>query len=282
MIESLLVAVPKEIVPREETEELTRFERVTGIKKTRRYSGNIIDFIKQALGRVKSYTTPDRVIVLTQSPDRFSPCIAIEIHHFLGLPATATAFDVNHACDGWVLGVHLAQRLPGRTMLICADMLRYNPNPIEGLIFSDSVSVTIITPEIAPFKSFTDGSKSAELYCGIDGQMKMDGDSVFDFVTTKVPELVKEFLDHDYLAPHQANFSMNKLLEIRSGYRGRTLYSIEEYGNQSMNGVPCNLAFNENKILGKDVLCVGFGAGFSAAALSLVWPSQQIASIVEV
>ena len=39
---------------------------------------------------------------------------------------------------------------------------------------------------------------------------------------------------------------MNRILEMRSGFKGRALYSIEEYGNQSMCSIPTVLAVNES------------------------------------
>jgi 3-oxoacyl-[acyl-carrier-protein] synthase III len=211
-----------------------------------------------------------------------SPCLAAEVHAYLGLPEHVIAFDVNHACDGWVFGINLANKLGGRTMLICVDRLRYAPNPIEGLIFSDAVAITMVQAGFDSFKSYTDGSKAPHLYCGLDGEMTMDGDVVFDFVTSRMPIFIKSFGDRDFLVPHQANLSMNRILEARSGYGGRTVYSIKEYGNQSMCSVPTCIAHNEDKLMNKNILAVGFGAGFTAAGIGLYWQPLFPSRIVEV
>lgn len=292
MLEYLRVAVPRNIVDRSHlpADELAKFEKVTGILKTRRtVRSTTANFIKDALISCKMENTINRnaieaLIVVTQSPDRLSPNMAVEIHKFLGLPAHVPALDINHACDGFIVGLWAGQKLSNKTMVICVDRLRYNKTPMESLIFSDSVSIAVVNGNYQHhMDSYTDGSKFDKLHCGLDGDMDMNGNDVFDFVTTEVPKLLRPVSDkYDFLAPHQANESMNRILEIRSGFKGRTLYSIREYGNQSMNSVPTNLAHNESAILGKSVLMCGFGAGYTAATMSINWPHERIAKIVEV
>jgi 3-oxoacyl-[acyl-carrier-protein] synthase-3 len=281
MIESLHVGIPSHIVPRKPSPELERFERVTGIKKTRHWHGSTLGMIYALLAKIDVPKDLDNVLVVTQSPDRLSPCMAVSVHHHLGLDPAIACYDVNRACDGWVFGLNLCANR-GRTLLICADRLHYAPNAIEALIFSDSVSATIITSYDEDYNvvTYTDGSRAKELYAGLDGSMLMDGDAVFDFVTSKIPELINEMPRRHWLAPHQANLSMLKILETRGGYRGHTLYSIEEYGNQSMNSIPTCIAVNEQKVCGDDILLCGFGAGFTATLCGVEWPERGIAKLV--
>jgi len=126
VIESILSVVPKNIVPRVYSEELVRFEQSTGLKITRRFEGTMSDFLLSALAQYKGQKDVNNVVLVTQTPDRLSPCMAMDVVRFLRLSPETLAFDVNHACDGWVLGVHLANRLGGKTscwsVLICLDM----------------------------------------------------------------------------------------------------------------------------------------------------------------
>lgn len=281
MIENLTIGIPKNVLNRVHSPELEKFERITGIKKTRRFDGTTFEMISNLL-HGSHYTHIDAVIVVTQSPDRLSPCLAAQVHAYLDLPHYVPAFDVNHACDGWVFGVWLASCLSRRTLLICADRLRYAPNPIEALMFSDSVTATIIRPRPSTVRFYTDGSRANDLYAGLNGEMHMDGSKVFDFVTTEMPLLIKDWLACDLLVPHQANLSMLKILEKRSGYEGRCLYSIEEYGNQSMNSIPTAIAMNEDAAAGKRLLLAGFGAGYTATLMALEWPRYLVSEIVDV
>lgn len=295
MLKSLTVAVPEFVVDRTHTrapkDHLASFERVTGIKKTRRFEGTTAEFIKKALSTANyngalDLRAIDSLIVVTQSPDRLSPCMAAEIHDYLKLPSNVPAMDLNHACDGFVLGLWAARRLGNKSLLICVDRLRYNNTPLESLIFSDACAIAVVENDGAtfPVQFFTDGSNHEKLYAGLAGEMKMDGNAVFDFVTTVMPDMIGTFCEEhglcDWLAPHQANLSMNRVLESRSGFKGRCLYSLEEYGNQSMCSIPTALAVNESKIMGQRVLMAGFGAGYTAAVGALWWPTNPICRMV--
>jgi 3-oxoacyl-[acyl-carrier-protein] synthase III len=288
-IEYLTVAVPKNIIDRFGLDQkaLADFERVTGIKKTRRFLGSTTEMILKAL-KACDFTAEDLagVIVVTQSPDRLSPCMAMEVHNYLKLPPSAFAFDVNRACTGWSDGLMLATKMPGKTLLICADRLRYAPNPIEGLIFSDSVSISVINQSVEiPTIFFNDGAYSDKLYCGLNNDMFMNGAFIFDFVTSKVPGMIKEFnakFPSDTLCLHQANLSMLKIVAMRSGFKDNWLSSIEEYGNQSMNSLPTSIVHNEEKALGKKLLLASFGAGVSATVQQIIWPEKSIGYIVQI
>ncbi len=289
MIEYLTIAVPKNVVDRSHLDPvaLENFERVTGIKKTRRYEGTTSQMIIDAMNKCDFYGDDvECVIVVTQSPDRLSPCMAMDVHHHLRLNKSIPAFDINHACDGYIMGLWLAQRTGRKTLLICADRLRYNKTPIEGLIFSDSVSITVVTPvDTMPVNFLTDGEFADKLYCGFTGDMAMDGPSVFDFVTTRIPSFINEFTrlwPSQLLVPHQANASMNRVVELRSGYKDNTLNSIQEYGNQSMNSIPTAIMHNEERALGQNLCLVGFGAGYSAAIARIRWPSKPVTFKVEI
>jgi 3-oxoacyl-[acyl-carrier-protein] synthase-3 len=289
MIEQLIVAVPKAIVDRSHLDKnkLIDFERVTGIKKTRRYEGTTTEMILRALDASSlDVEGIDAVIVVTQSPDRLSPCMAVEIHNHLKLPKSALAFDINQACSGWITGLRVSATF-SRPLLICADRLRYNKTPLEGLIFSDSVSITKLNRcgEYTPSEFYTDGSFSNKIYCGLNGEMDMDGAFVFDFVTGTLPPMIRSFQESfpcDVLVPHQANLSMNKILASRSGFKNNWIESIEEYGNQSMNSIPTAIVLNESKILYNNLLLCGFGAGMSVALMKIRWPKESISTLVEI
>lgn len=295
MIEKLTVVVPKHIVDRStmDQERVRAFEAVTGIKKTRRWmNGGTHSFLEAAINAARINTRGvARLIVVTQSPDRFSPCTAIEAHRFLRLESHVPCFDMNNACGGFVMGLDVASMWTAcdNTILICVDMLRYGEGT-DSLIFSDAVSICEInsSPHTLTMPiHFTDPSGAGKLYAGVDGKMMMDASSTFDFVVHNVPKLIKQYStfpeDPDrYLCGHQSNLSMMRLIEKKSGYLGRSLRSIQEYGNQSMCSIPTALAYNEEEILGKFVLLCGYGAGFSASLGLTRWPKHKISKIIEV
>jgi len=212
----------------------------------------------------------------------------MDVHRLLALPKEIPAFDVNQSCDGFLYGLWLASRI-GKTLLVCFDMLRFEQSPIESLIFSDAACVAVIhNKELEPFslEFYNDGLGADKLYSNVDGNMKMDGGAVYDFATSKVPELVKKMQSicgpHDFLVQHQPNLSMMKIIDKRCGFDGASLRSVEKYGNQSMVSIPTALASNEDRILGAHVLMVGYGAGYSAAAGCVVWPNSPICKVIEI
>lgn len=292
MIEHLTVVTSKDVVNRDhiESKKLQDFERLTGIKKTRRVFLSPTDFITESVRRAATKTDlrfVDAVIVVTQSPDRLSPCMAMNVMRELNLNSDTVCFDVNQSCDGFIYGMHIAKKLKARVLLVCMDQLRFDQSPTESLIFSDACSVALISSdtfkEYGTATFFSDPSGIEQLYSKLNGSMCMNGGNVYDFVTQRVPELIaSQKIASDFLCQHQANLSMMKIVERKSGYSGRSLHSIEEYGNMSMVSIPMALAYNEEKILDKAVLLVGYGAGYCAAAMPIIWSSEKVCQIVEI
>lgn len=271
---------------------IRQFERVTGIAKTRRFSGTATELaVKTALahkGFAGEFEDPFALIVVTQSPDRRSPCMAVDVHRALRLARTIPAFDVNQSCCGFIYGLALAKTLGVPVLLVCVDMLRATPDTIDELIFSDAACAAFVDPSIALHSPLfhTDGSGAEKLTSDEKGLLCMDGGAVFDFVTSHVPQLLRAYEDfsgsYDYLAQHQPNLSMMKIVEKKSGFTERSLHSIQEYGNQSMVSVATAIAMNEKEALGKRLLLAGYGAGWSAAVMGVRWSDTPVSRIVEI
>lgn len=298
MISSLTVVTPREVVDRSSYEQntLRKFEEVTGIKKTRRWKGSATSLALEA-ALIHDARTPagrrfDAVVVVTQSPDRKSPCMAVEIHRELMLPPDVPAFDVNQSCCGFIYGLDIARRMVPRgryALLVCVDKLRAKPGTLDELIFSDAAAVATVEGYRKPaweVDYITDGEGAEKLCADRDGLLHMDGGAVFDFVTKAVPTMLAGYQEGqgaaDFLAQHQPNLSMMRLVEKRSGFPGRALCSIEEYGNMSLCSLPAALAAEEVRILGSTVLMCAYGAGFSAAALSVDWSETPVSVIREI
>ena len=295
MIEGLFVAVPKDIVDREKYDpvQLSQFEKVTGLKKTRRWTTSTEDTIKRAIDNFKLHEGIghiDSVIVVTQTPSRLSPCMAMTVIQEMGLPPEVMGFDIGQSCTGYVYGLHVAKSLGGRSLLVCVDQLRYageGPDDMGDLIFSDAISFTVLSGYAnntlrCGYKTFSRGIN--KLYCTIDGKMKMSGADVFDVMTKEVPPFIKlatSGFAAEVMVMHQANESMCDLIVKRSEFDGFVPKSINEYGNCSMNSIPVTIAHNEEEILDKRCLLVGFGAGWSLAGAALQWPGRRVSQLVE-
>jgi len=298
MIQHLTVAVPKNVISRDgiDPKTLENFERVTGIKKTRRWDGGstslaieAVRAAKPALEEVIPYI--NSVVFVTQSPERLSPCVAMEVHRELGLAPIAMAFDVNQSCCGFIYGLDMARTLATRglyrcfSLVVCVDTLRFGEG-VESLIFSDAASVALVAPDHLFYKYLTDPSGADKLFCTTGGKMCMNGGDVQDFVNSNIPDFINKYetdvATSDFLCGHQSNKAMMRTIEWRTGFTGRSLHSIEEYGNASMVSIPIALAHNEETILGKSVLLCGYGAGWAAAAVRIRWSASKVSQIVEV
>ncbi len=291
MIETLSVAVAGNLLPHEglPPEQIAAFEKTTGIKKTRRWGSSTAELAMQAIrfdGRLQGIN-PFAVVFVTQSPDRNSPSMANYVARELSLPRGLLVFDVNQSCTGFIYGLFLAQTLAtfyeGHVLLVCVDKLRAREGTLDNFIFSDASCAALISPGAQDRYEFnTDASGLEKLKGGPGGLLEMDGGAVFDFVTKNVPNILKKQPPRDVLIQHQANLSMMKMVDRRSGYEGKSIHTIEEFGNMSMVSIPAAIAKEEEKILGKSVLLCGYGAGWSVATVGMTWSEKPICKLNEV
>ena len=291
MIYALSAVVPKSTVDRSgfNVEQLKSFERVTGIKKTRKFSGSSTELALLAVSGLKEGLNRQfigAIIVVTQSPDRLSPAMAHDIAKYVGVSSTTPVFDVNQSCTGFIYGLWLSSVLYqfyGSVLLVCVDKLKARSG-LDSLIFSDASVACIINKQLSftdSFKFHTDPSGADKLHSDKEGYLCMSGGDVFDFVTKNIPGMIREFETEDVLVQHQANLSMMKLVDKRSGFQGRSIHTIHEYGNMSMCSIPVALASRVNDLRGKTVVLAGYGAGWSAAITSTLY-DPSLVRLVEV
>lgn len=291
MIYALSAVVPKDIVDRSsfDVEQVKSFERVTGIKKTRKFSGSSTELALLAVSGLTEALNRQfigAIIVVTQSPDRLSPAMAHDVAKQIRASSSIPVFDVNQSCTGFIYGLWLASVLYqsyGSILLVCVDRLKARDG-LDSLIFSDAAVACIINKQLSfpdSFKFHTDPSGAEKLHSDKEGYLCMKGGDVFDFVTKNIPGMLREFEMEDTLVQHQANLSMMKLVDKRSGFQGRSIHTIHEYGNMSMCSIPVALASRVDDIRGKSVVLAGYGAGWSAAMTAIHY-DPSLVRLVEV
>ena len=113
--------------------------------------------------------------------------------------------------------------------------------------------------------------------------MLMNGSEVFKFAVRVLSDSTKEVVekaglaldDIDVFIPHQANVRIIDAAARRLDVPlGRFIVNVDRYGNTSAASVPMALyeAAEAGRLNdGDDVVCVGFGAGLSWAAVALRW-----------
>lgn len=169
------------------------------------------------------------VIFVTLTPDCLMPNNSTYAQHLLALPQDVAAFDINHACPGYVFGLWnaalIAQNMQKEVLLLDGDINSKYVSPWDkstALLFGDAGTATVISPDAsAPDWHFTfmsDGSNREAIMMRLgmrypikeeyleykiwnDGgkrrfiDMEMNGRAVFDYVVDVVPEIANAFMD---------------------------------------------------------------------------------------
>ena len=266
----------------------------------------------------------DALIYVTQSPDYFMPPTSSVIHGALGLGEEVYCVDLNQGCAGFVIGLIEGFSLidsgrANKVLLINSDVISRkvsvkdrNSYPLIG----DAASITLLEAKkgsnasaiarfdgkshealIIPAGGFRTPSTSetAELVNSGDGNwrsqdnLRMDGSAVFNFVQTKVPELIEDLFslagvsdkDVDCYAFHQPNrFMLEKLADKMEVSRQKMPNNVvEQFGNTSSVTIPMAIIEANSTINNPVNFCfAGFGVGLTWAAMYL--SSNQIETIV--
>lgn len=169
------------------------------------------------------------LVFVTLTPDYLMPNNATYAQHLLGLPNDVAAFDINHACPGYVFGLWdaalIASNMGKKVLLLDGDINSKYVSPWDkstSLLFGDAGSATIISPSPEKnewiFSFMSDGSNrdAITMKLGIryplskdmlaysempDGSkrrfidMEMDGEAVFNYVVNVIPEIANSFLE---------------------------------------------------------------------------------------
>ena len=253
------------------------------------------------------------VVLCTQSPDYFLPATSNVISGRLGLGQDVISMDINQGCAGFEVGLMQAFMLLNtgsidKVVLLNADVLSQkvsikdrNSRPLIG----DGATITIIENSLddAEIDMFIkmDGTsalslqipaggfrlpstlETAELKEDASGNFRsldhlvMKGDEVFNFVLTKIPEMIQEMFDtlkidksyFDYYLFHQPNkFMLKKLADkMKIPYEQMPNNICQKYGNGSSITVPLNVCEN----LGEKALNNSYKVCFGGFGVGLTW-----------
>ena len=256
------------------------------------------------------------VIVVSLCPDHFVPHISNIIHGELGLSSDVFCMDIPQGCCGYLMGLfqsfmlidHMTDK---KVLLVNGDVLSHivshrdrNDFPLIG----DAATITVVERSEEEndiyFELNSDGTQREALIVPAGGfrmpandetsEMKdqgdgnyrslnnlhMDGTAIFNFVQTKVPEMIKSALarnalsvdDIDYYFFHQPNrFMLIKLAE-RIGIPEDKIpvNLVENYGNPSGCSIPLVMALNASEALMRDT----YRCCLSAFGSGLAWGSM--------
>lgn len=270
------------------------------------------------------------LIVVTQTPDYLMPGTSKVVHGRLGLHHDVFCLDVNQGCAGFLIGsmlgfMLLEQPAIKKVLVVNVDVLSRkvsardrNSYPLIG----DAASVAVLerSADAGQIEAslHVDGTgrealmipaggmrlpsdpSTAEMVEDPEGNsraldnLKMDGSAVFNFVLTKVPDLISDLLadtgnrieDIDAFLCHQPNrFMLNKLAD-KLGIPHEKMPSnvVENFGNSSGVTIPMVTVSNmrEKLLSGTSRVCfAGFGVGLTWGAMLLNLGPLKFCEMIE-
>jgi 3-oxoacyl-[acyl-carrier-protein] synthase-3 len=280
---------------------------------------NMIEQKELDVGKIKI------LVLVTQTPDYRLPATACVLQHRLGLPEDCICFDINLGCSGYINGLFAVSSLMKsgnipKALLLVAETPTKRISPLDrslSMLFGDCGTATLLekTKAAAPmsfkFKSFggrfnkiivpagayrnLDASRERTLRS--DGNIRsdydtyMNGQDVFSFSITEVPEYIIEFMkenrtsekDYDFFVLHQANqYILKQISKKLRTDPSKVPVSMRLFGNTGSTSIPLTSAFV--KALGIEgkirLLMSGFGIGLSWCALDLYLDTNVILPII--
>jgi 3-oxoacyl-[acyl-carrier-protein] synthase-3 len=252
----------------------------------------------------------DLIIVATITPDMPFPATACIVQDRLGA-ARAGAFDLQAGCSGFVYGVSLASQAIAtgtcaNALVIGADLLSRVADWTDRrlcVLAGDGAGAAVVQPAeegrgVLSFALHADGSGGDFLKMAAGGSRMpttaetvrqglhyayMDGQEIFRFAVSVVPEVTMECLDKagltaadvDLIIPHQANVRIIEACAKRMDIpQEKWVCNVDRYGNTSAASIPIALAESVESgrlTRGQVVLLAGFGAGLTYAAAAIRW-----------
>ncbi len=163
------------------------------------------------------------------------------------------------------------------------DTIPADPNPPVHLNVADT-AVATLTPTLSPKVAAALDQRPS---LPSSPAMLMNGGEVFKFAVRVLGDSTLEVVkkaglsidDVDVFIPHQANVRIIDAAARRLHVDlDRFVVNVDRYGNTSAASVPMALyeAAESNRLKdGDNVVCVGFGAGLSWAAVAIRWGSGR-------
>jgi len=294
----------------------TLLQRVAGVHERRSWTAQEdVDDATVAAGqealRVAGVHPSDVGLLINTSVTRkhLEPSVAVRLHHGLGLPSSATNFDVANACLGFINGMSLAAGM------IESGQIRYAVvvDGEDADIIHDRTIARLLREDrdrddfMQEFASLTLGSGSAaavlgradehphahrvlggvtraatrfhDLCVGSTDGMFTDAKALLEGGLELVVDAWKDAVaDWDwssmdrYITHQVSRVHTDAIVEAVGLDRSRVPTTYERLGNVGPASVPITLAAEQSTLgTGDRVLLMGVGSGINTAMLELAW-----------
>jgi 3-oxoacyl-[acyl-carrier-protein] synthase-3 len=259
----------------------------------------------------------DCIVFATLSPDVDMPASACLLQNILGV-AGVPAFDVRNQCSGFLYSLAIADKFVktgtyDHVLVVGGEVhstgLDLSTRGREvAVIFGDGAGAVVVGPEadnrrgILSTHLHADGKFAEKLWLespasrsrprlteemivGSEARIfpKMEGRYVFRHAVTRFPEVIREALEANGLAPsdlsllipHQANLRISQMVALGLELSEQQVFNnIDRYGNTTAGSIPIALyeALQAERIRDGGLLCLAsFGAGFTWASALIRW-----------
>jgi 3-oxoacyl-[acyl-carrier-protein] synthase-3 len=312
-VKAITAAYPSEIIGTDifsslyGEKEVARVVRGTRISSVRSAKGmNTSDMISSAAEHLLGSTDINRneidgLVVVTQTPDDWSPGCAFAIHQKLNLDTNCLVMDINAGCAGYVNGIIQAASLVASGA--CTNVLLCTGDINTRLVDDDDYKIRMLFGDAASATLITSGTDSLDFIYGADGSgrrllgvplkyekmknkmgeigcLKMDGAAVMSFAIKRVPEIINALLDEkginkdeiNLYAMHQPNaFILNYITNILGIDPKKLPIDVNGIGTTNSSSIPLLLSRRnwQEEPLRQNIILCGFGVGLSWNALYL-------------
>lgn len=253
----------------------------------------------------------DLILAATVSPEHSFPCLACEIQAAIGAD-NAAAYDINAACAGFLFALDSAAAflqcgIYRNALIVGAEVLTKLvdwQDRSSCILFGDGAGAAFVAAEgdnVVAMVQGASGKKGMVLsrkeppvrtpFCtnapetAAEGSayLEMNGQEVFRFAVSQVPESIQEVLEKagwdksevDYYILHQANARIIRSIAKRMGEPEEKFpMNLEHYGNMSSASIPVLLdEMNRDGRIkrGDKLILAGFGAGLTYGATAVIW-----------
>jgi 3-oxoacyl-[acyl-carrier-protein] synthase-3 len=257
----------------------------------------------------------EAIVYASLSPDHMFPGDGCFLNAKLGIPGVP-AIDIRNQCTGFLYGLAVADAwirvgMYRRILLVGSEIhstgLDVSTRGRDvAVIFGDGAGAALLEATDDPGRGVlsvhlhADGRFAKELWTDAPGSLyhprvqprmledasiypKMEGQKVFKHAITKMPEVMREALERNGLAPsdlkllvaHQANLRISQMVQRSLELRDDQVWNnIQKYGNTTAASIPLALAEGveaRGVRRGDLVGLVAFGAGFTWASALVRW-----------
>lgn len=228
------------------------------------------------------------LVVSSFTGDLILPSIAGRVHARMEIPDNCFCMDINSACAGFLASMILAEKFlnDGEQALLIASEKTSSYLDFKdrgtAILFGDGCGGMIVEKNNKMwFSDENTYDDKGSLLMSKGEFLKMQGQRVFKFACSRVPESIDRVLnkagisvdDVDYLVSHQANDRILEAIVKRIHIDGsRVLKNVENRGNTSAASIP--ILMDEYKHIFKEgdrILFTAFGAGLAVNSILMEW-----------